>query len=90
MQRLSPAVLILALAFTGCKKPEQCAANDTPAVCKAFQECVKSDTSTEVCRMGEQDASQSRKDLTPAYNGSADALKGDSSQKSAPQPPQKH
>ena len=42
--------------FTGCKKQEKCAAGDSPQVCKAFQDCLKSNTSAEVCRMGEQDA----------------------------------
>jgi hypothetical protein len=59
MERKSFAVitaLIVFVACVGCKKQEQCAAGDTPQVCKAFQDCLKSDTSTEVCRMGEQDA----------------------------------
>jgi hypothetical protein len=50
------SALIIFLACASCKKQEQCAAGDTPQVCKAFQDCLKSDTSTEVCRMGEQDA----------------------------------
>lgn len=48
--------LIVIVACVGCKKQEQCAAADTPQVCRAFQDCLKSDTSTQVCRMGEQDA----------------------------------
>ena len=84
------AALVIMFAFTGCKKQEQCAAGDTPAVCKAFQECLKSNTSTEVCRMGEKDASQSRKDLAPAYDGASGALKGDPSQKPAPQQQPNH
>jgi hypothetical protein len=30
-------------------------------VCKAFQQCLHSDTSAEVCRMGEQDANKLEK-----------------------------
>ena len=59
MQRICIAtIFILAstLFFSGCKKQEKCAAGDSPQVCKAFQDCLKSNTSTEVCRMGEQDA----------------------------------
>ncbi len=78
---ITVAVLTLPLLFTGCKKQAQCASGDTPEVCKAFQECLKSDISAEVCRMGEQDASRSRKDLAPAYNGAAEALGGSSSPK---------
>ena len=84
------AALAVMIVFTGCKTPEKCAAGDTAEVCNAFQECLKSNTSAEVCRLGEQDASRSRKDLAPAYNGAADALKGNSSQKPAPQQPPEH
>jgi uncharacterized protein YgiB involved in biofilm formation len=84
------AVLAVMIAFTGCKKQENCAAGDSAEVCNAFQECLKSNTSAEVCRLGEQDASRSRKDLAPAYNGVANALKGSSSQKPAPQQPPEH
>ncbi len=49
-------ILVSVSLFTGCKKQEKCAAGDSPQVCKAFQDCLKSNTSTEVCRMGEQDA----------------------------------
>lgn len=79
-------ILVSMSLFTGCKKQEKCAAGDTTQVCQAFQECLKSNTSAAVCRMAEQDADQSRKDLAPAYNGAAAALGGKSSQKSAPQP----
>ncbi len=64
MQRLSfvaITILVSALLFTGCKKQEKCAAGDSPEVCKAFQQCLKSNTSTEVCRMGEQDANAVQK-----------------------------
>lgn len=64
MQRLciaTIAILVSVSLFTGCKKQEQCAAGDSPQVCKAFQDCLKSNTSTEVCRMGEQDANSIEK-----------------------------
>jgi hypothetical protein len=44
------ALLATTIAFTGCKKKEQCAPGDTPAVCKAVQECFESGTSTVACR----------------------------------------
>jgi uncharacterized protein YgiB involved in biofilm formation len=75
----SLAILAVVIALTGCKKQERCAAGDTPEVCKAVQECFASGTSIEICRMGEKDANQSRKDLAPAYNGAAGALNHDSS-----------
>jgi hypothetical protein len=54
------ATVILVVAIvtvTGCKKPEeQCAAGDSPAVCKEVQKCFQSGTSVEVCREGEKDA----------------------------------
>jgi uncharacterized protein YgiB involved in biofilm formation len=93
MPRLSfaaAASLVAAIVLGGCEKQEQCVAADTPEVCKAFQECLKAGVSTEVCRIGEKDASQPRKDLAPAYNGAADALKSDSSPKTAPQPSPEH
>ena len=42
-----PVVALLAttIVFTGCKKKEQCAPGDAPAVCKAVQECFESGTS---------------------------------------------
>jgi hypothetical protein len=49
----------LTVGLIGCKKQEKCAATDTPEVCKAFQQCLRSNTSTEVCRMGEEDANRS-------------------------------
>jgi len=83
------AVLVVTILFTGCKKHEQCAAGDTSEVCKLFQECVQSNTSTAVCRMGEQDASKPAKDFAPANSGGADALqdKQPSRSSSAPQQP---
>jgi hypothetical protein len=68
MKRKSFAVitaLIVSVACVGCKKQEQCAAGDTPQVCQAFQSCLKSDTSAEVCRMGEHDAKGSRPGAPP-------------------------
>ena len=59
------ATLIVFVASVGCKKQEQCAAGDTPQVCQAFQSCLRSDTSAEVCRMGEQDAKGSRSGAAP-------------------------
>jgi uncharacterized protein YgiB involved in biofilm formation len=86
------ALLIVTLLFTGCKKKEQCAPGDTPAVCKAVQECFASGTSAVACREAEKDASQPSKDLPKATSGAADGLNYDSSkpaQKPAPkQPPQ--
>ncbi|MFZ0661194.1 MAG: hypothetical protein WAM66_00745 [Acidobacteriaceae bacterium] len=69
MQRLCLAtitILVSTLFFTGCKKQEKCAAGDSPEVCKMFQECLKSNTSTQVCRMGEQDANAVQKS-TPQH-----------------------
>ena len=33
------ALLAFTMAFTGCKKQEQCVSGDTPEVCKGVQEC---------------------------------------------------
>lgn len=73
------ALLTVTVAVTGCKKKEQCDTGDTPAVCKAVQECFASGTGTEVCREGERDANKLQKSPAPAYNGTADALSHDSS-----------
>jgi hypothetical protein len=59
------ATLIVFVACVSCKRKEQCAAGDTPQVCQAFQSCLKSDTSAEVCRMGERDAKGSQPRATP-------------------------
>jgi type IV secretion system protein TrbI len=69
LRATSIAILALVIVFTGCKKQEQCAAGDTPEVCKAVQECFASDTSIEVCRIGEKDANQSGRKFTPADSG---------------------
>jgi hypothetical protein len=76
------ALLIATLSSTGCKKQEQCAAGDAPAVCKAVQECFASGTAVEVCREGERDASKPRQGLSTATSGAADALNHDSSKAS--------
>ena len=56
------AALLLSTLFTlSCKKQVACAPADSEAVCKAFQQCLRSDTSTEVCRTGEQDANKLEK-----------------------------
>ena len=81
------ALLAMTIVFTGCKKKEQCDPGDTPAVCKAVQECFASDTSAVACREAEKDANQPSKDLPKATSGAADGLNYDSSkpaQKPAP------
>ena len=49
------------LILQGCKKQFACDPADSDAVCKAFQQCLRSDTSAEVCRMGEKDANKIEK-----------------------------
>jgi hypothetical protein len=50
-------LLLVTLAIlSGCKKKLSCDPADSEAVCKGFQQCLRSDTSAEVCRMAEQDA----------------------------------
>ena len=81
------ALLAMTIVFTGCKKKEQCDPGDTPAVCKAVQECFDSGTSAVACREAEKDANQPSKDLPKATSGAADGLNYDSSkpaQKPAP------
>jgi uncharacterized protein YgiB involved in biofilm formation len=85
------ALLTVTIAVTGCKRKEQCAPGDAPAVCKAVQECFASGTGTEVCREGERDANKLQKSQAPAYNGTADALTHDSSkapEKAVPKQPE--
>ena len=55
------AALLSTLFVVSCKKQIACDPADSEAVCKAFQQCLRSDTSTEVCRMGEQDANKLEK-----------------------------
>ena len=81
------ALLAMTIVFTGCKKKEQCDPGDTPAMCKAVQECFASGTSAVACREAEKDANQPSKDLPKATSGAADGLNYDSSkpaQKPAP------
>jgi hypothetical protein len=62
MRRIIVAVALLSpLTVFGCKKQIDCDPADSEAVCKAFQQCLRSDTSAEVCRMGEQDANKLEK-----------------------------
>ena len=58
MRPLAVIVLLLSTLslLAGCKKRIACDPADSQAVCKGFQDCLRSDTSTEVCRMAEQDA----------------------------------
>jgi hypothetical protein len=55
------AALLSTLFFFSCKKQIACDPADSEAVCKAFQQCLRSDTSMEVCRTGEQDANKLEK-----------------------------
>ena len=62
MRRIIVAAALLSTLFTfSCKKQVACDHADSEAVCKAFQQCLRSDTSTEVCRAGEQDANKLEK-----------------------------
>ena len=63
MNRIAFAALLLIalLLLPGCKKKGACDTADSEAVCKGFQQCLRSDTSTEVCRMAEQDANRIEK-----------------------------
>ncbi len=63
MRPIAVTVLLLSTlaVLSGCKKQIACDPADSQAVCKAFQQCLRSDTSAEVCRMGEQDANKIEK-----------------------------
>jgi hypothetical protein len=62
MRTIIVATALLFTLFTfSCKKQVACDPADSEAVCKAFQQCLRSDTSTEVCRAGEQDANKLEK-----------------------------
>jgi hypothetical protein len=61
MQKTAVVLLTTMSLLAGCKKQTPCDSQDSEAVCKAFQQCLRSDTSTEVCRMGEQDANKIEK-----------------------------
>ena len=95
MKRISfraAALLAFTIAFTGCKKQEQCASGDSPELCKAVQECFASGTSTVACREAEKDANKERTDYPAANSGATDGLNYDSSkasQKPAPKQPPK-
>ena len=58
---ITAALLSTLLLQAGCKKQIACDPADSEAVCKGFQQCLRSDTSAEVCRMGEQDANKIEK-----------------------------
>ena len=63
MRRIIVAIAMLAnlVVLPGCKTQVACDPADSDEVCKAFQQCLRSDTSAEVCRMGEQDANKVEK-----------------------------
>ncbi len=63
MRPIAVTILLLATfaVLSGCKKQIACASADSEAVCKGFQQCLRSDTSAEVCRMAEQDANKIEK-----------------------------
>ena len=63
MRRLVATLSLLSavLILQGCKKEFACDPADSDAVCKVFQQCLRSDTSAEVCRMGEKDANKVEK-----------------------------
>jgi hypothetical protein len=60
MRRISALFMSLTLLsiLSGCKKHVACDPADSRAVCEQFQQCLRSDTSTEVCKMAEQDANK--------------------------------
>lgn len=63
MRPIAITVLLFStlVVLCGCKKQIACDPADSQAVCKGFQQCLRSDTSAEVCRMGEQDANKIEK-----------------------------
>jgi hypothetical protein len=61
MQKIAIPVLSALLFLSACKKQVACDPQDSKKVCDAFQQCLRSDTSTEVCKMGEQDANKIEK-----------------------------
>jgi hypothetical protein len=62
------AVILLSIpvVLSGCKKQVACDPSDSAAVCKEFKQCLRSDTSAEVCQMAEQDANKIGKGANPA------------------------
>jgi hypothetical protein len=67
MRRIFVIVALLStlLILPGCKKQIACDPADSDAVCKQFQQCLRSDTLAEVCRMAEKDANKIQKGPTP-------------------------
>jgi hypothetical protein len=61
MQKTAVALLSALLFVSGCKRQVACDPQDSKKVCDAFQQCLRSDTSAEVCKMGEQDANKIEK-----------------------------
>ena len=61
MKKIAIPVLSVLLFLSACKKQVACDPQDSKKVCDAFQQCLRSDTSTEVCKMGEQDANKIEK-----------------------------
>ena len=63
MNRIVFAAVLLTtlLLLPGCKKKVACDPADSDAVCRGFQQCLRSETSAEVCRMAEQDANRIEK-----------------------------
>ena len=63
MHRIIVVVALVAtlVVLPACKKQVACDPADSDEVCKAFQQCLRSGTSAEVCRMGEQDANKLEK-----------------------------
>ncbi|HEV2133955.1 MAG TPA: hypothetical protein VGR47_06795 [Terracidiphilus sp.] len=61
MRRITFPFLFALLTLSACKKQVACDSADSQKVCEAFQQCLRSDTSTEVCKMGEQDANKIEK-----------------------------
>ncbi len=58
---VTAALFSTLLLLGGCRKHLACDPADSEAVCKGFQQCLRSDTSAAVCRMGEQDANKIEK-----------------------------
>jgi hypothetical protein len=63
MRRITVAVPLISifLVFSACKKQIDCDPADSDAVCKGFKQCLRSDTSPEVCQMAEKDANKIEK-----------------------------
>lgn len=69
MRRVSFIVMFLStlLALAGCKQHVACDPEDSEAVCKGFQDCLRSETSAEVCRSAEKDANKIGKNASHHY-----------------------